>query len=95
VEENVKNHVPILNHLSGCQHMNYDNTQEWMNQDKEQQLTDNTVYFLIHADDDHLNYDNGAEKLGKMSHIQGLNVTHATTAYIKQQRGVTVTQALA
>ena len=37
VEENVKNHV------SSCQHMTDDNTQEWMNQDKEQQLTDNTV----------------------------------------------------
>jgi len=44
---NVKNHVPILNHVSSCQHMTDDNTQEWMNQDKEQQLTDNTVDLVI------------------------------------------------
>jgi hypothetical protein len=40
VEENVTNHVPILNHVSVYQHTIDDNTQEWMNQDKEQQLTD-------------------------------------------------------
>jgi hypothetical protein len=29
-----------------------------------------------------------------MSHFQGLNVTHATTAYVKQQKEVTATHAL-
>ena len=43
VEENVKNHVPILNLVSSCQQMINDNKQEWMNEDKEQQLNDNTA----------------------------------------------------
>lgn len=30
-----------------------------------------------------------------MSHLQGLNVTHAINAYIKQERAVTATYALA
>ena len=43
--------------------------------------------------DDQLVDDNGVEELGKMSHFQGLNVTHATNAYVKQQREVTATHA--
>jgi hypothetical protein len=39
--------------------------------------------------------DNGVEELGKMSQFEGLYVTHATNAYVKQQRQVTATHALA
>jgi len=45
--------------------------------------------------DDHLVDDNGVQELGKMSHFQGLNVTYATNAYVKQEREVTATYALA
>jgi hypothetical protein len=48
--------------------MNNDNTNEWMNKDKEQQLTDNNiVHPLTHAGDDHLEDYNGAEKLNRMN----------------------------
>jgi hypothetical protein len=64
--------------------------QEWINQDKEQQLTDDIVDLMNHAGDD----NEGPEKADRMSHSEGLNSIETTLAYVEHQRETTATDVL-
>jgi hypothetical protein len=82
--------------IPDCKNVNDDDIQEWINQDKEQQLTDNGIVDLAnHAGDDDLEDDNkGPGKADRMSHSEGLNSIEAALAYVEQQRKVTATDIL-
>jgi hypothetical protein len=79
-----------------CENVNNNDIQEWLNQDKEKQLTDNDIVDLVnHAGDDDLeDYNEGPETGDRMSHSEGLNSIKTALAYIEQQREVTATDVL-
>jgi hypothetical protein len=82
--------------IPGCENVNNDNVQEWINQDKEQQLTNNDIVDPVnHAGDDNLEDDNkGPEKAHRMSHSEGLNSIETPLACVEQQTEVTATDIL-
>jgi hypothetical protein len=82
VEENCENLVPLLKLIPGCENVNNDNTQEWIIQDEEQQVTDNDIMDLVnHAGNNDLEDNNkGPQKADRMSHSEGC-CTHSSAVH--------------
>jgi hypothetical protein len=63
--------VSMEQKLEALQRLNNNDIQEWSNQDKEQQLTDDIVDLVNHASNGNLEDDNeGPEKADRMSHSE-------------------------
>jgi hypothetical protein len=51
VQENCDDLLPLLQQIPGCEKVNDNDTQEWMEKDKQQELTDQDITALVNQDD--------------------------------------------
>jgi hypothetical protein len=81
--------------IPGCENVNNDDIQEWINQDEEKQLTYNDIVDLVNHAGNNLEDDNeGPKKADRMIHSEGLNSIKTALACVEQQREVTATDIL-
>jgi hypothetical protein len=90
VQENCYNLRPLLQKIPGCEKVVGDDVQQWMEKDKQQELTDHDIITLLNLDDNE-DDDNeagtglGLHKLERMSHSIGVKPLEGVLAYVEQQ----------
>uniref|UniRef100_K7F4N8 HTH CENPB-type domain-containing protein n=1 Tax=Pelodiscus sinensis TaxID=13735 RepID=K7F4N8_PELSI len=83
MQENCDNLLPLLQQIPGCEKVNDDDIQEWMEKDEQQELTDHFIIALVNQDEDEDTNDN--DKMERMSHSEGVKALEAALAYVQQQ----------
>jgi hypothetical protein len=83
VQENCDDLLALLQQISGCEKANDDDTQEWMEKDEQQELTDHDIIGLVYRDDDDAGTGLGLDKTERMSHSEGVKALEAELAYIE------------
>jgi hypothetical protein len=95
VQENCDNLLPLLQQIPGCEKIDDDDTQEWMEKDEQQELTIALLNWDDSQDEDNdTDTGLGLDKTDRMSHSKGVKDLKVALGYAEQQGETTATDVM-